>query len=77
MLYEVITHLNDVTRLLLALMQEQPDLTGTQLLELTAAKIEHPSTAKVIRSGAELMQGLLARDVLLGSRRKNIPAIRH
>jgi len=70
-------HLNDVTRLLLALMQEQPDLTGTQLLELTAAKIEHPSTAKVIRSGAELMQGLLARDVLLGSRRKYIPAIRH
>ncbi len=70
--------LNDVTRLLLALMQEQPELTGAQLLELTAAKIKHPSKAKVISSGTDLMQGLLARDVLLGSRPKHqIPEVPH
>jgi len=63
--------LNDVTRLLLALMQEQTELTGAHLLELTAAEIKHPSKAKVISSGTDLMQGLLARDVLLGSRPKN------
>jgi hypothetical protein len=61
--------LNDVARLLLALMQEQPDLTGSQLLELTAARIDHPDPPVVIRGGKQLMLDLLARDVLLGARR--------
>jgi len=60
--------LNDVTRLLLALMQEQPDLTGKQLLERTAETIGHRNPALVVRSGRELMQDLRDRDVLLGTR---------
>lgn len=61
--------LNDVTRLLLALMLEQPDLIGSQLLELTAVKIGHPDPAVVVQGGRQLMQDLLTRDVLLGTRR--------
>ena len=60
--------LNDVARLLLALMQEQADLSGQQLLETTAARIKHPAPASVLEHGFNLLQGLRARDVLLGTR---------
>ncbi len=60
--------LNDVTRLLLALMQERPNLTGQQLLELTARRIGHPTPSSVIQNGANLMHDLRIRDVLLGIR---------
>lgn len=61
--------LNDVTRLLLALMQEQPSLTGARLLEQTAEGIGHLEPSAVVHSGKRLMQDLLDRDVLLGTRR--------
>lgn len=60
--------LNDVTRFLLALMQEQPDLNGLRLLELTAARIGHSDANSVIKHGVQLMQDLRSRDVLLGTR---------
>jgi len=63
--------LNDVTRLLLALMQEQPESTGQSLLEAVAVNIHHPEPPKVISSGKQLMQDLLDRDVLLGIRIKD------
>ncbi len=60
--------INDVSRLLLALMQEQPDLTGQQLLERTATRLGHPRPALVMHHGVKLMQDLHSRDVLLGTR---------
>jgi hypothetical protein len=59
--------LNEVTRLLLALMQEQPGLTGRQLLQRVTVQIGHHSPAVVTEKGAALMRELRARDVLLGT----------
>ena len=60
--------LNEVTRLLLALMQEKPELTGQQLLELTAEKIGHPDPSVVVNNGTRLLADLQSRDVVLGTR---------
>jgi hypothetical protein len=60
--------LNEVTRLLLALMQEHPELNGQQLLKLTAETIQHPDHSVVMQNGITLMQDLHSRDVLLGTR---------
>ena len=62
--------LNDVTRLLLALMSEEPTLCGRELLERIASRIGHPKPSRVFEHGARLMQELRARDVLLGIRRE-------
>ena len=61
--------LNDVTRLLLEFMQTSPQNSGRELLQQVATAIGHPEPQKVISSGAELLQGLAARDILLGTRR--------
>jgi len=55
------------------LCQFQADLAGVpverpQLLETTAARIKHPAPASVLEHGFNLLQGLRARDVLLGTR---------
>lgn len=60
--------LNNVSRLLLALMQEQPGITGRALLELTAERIAHLNPSAVIEHGSKLLQDLLDRDVVLGTR---------
>lgn len=60
--------LNDVTRLLLQQLQESPQLTGAQHLQRVAKAIGHPDPAKVIAAGAEVLQDLCERDVLLGTR---------
>jgi len=60
--------LNAVSRLLLALMQEQPETSGRQLLEQTASRIGFKDTATVITTGSQLMMDLRDRDVLLGTR---------
>ena len=59
--------MNQVSQLLLALMREKPELTGRQLLTLTAEKIGHPRPEAVIESGGSLLQDLLQRDVVLGT----------
>ncbi len=59
--------LNEVSQLLLALMREQPKLSGRQLLELIASKIAHPRPAAVIESGRALLHDLWQRDVVLGT----------
>ena len=61
--------LNEVSRLLLQLMKEDQGRTGLQLLEEVAAAIGHPQPDKVLESGAELMEDLRRRDILLGTRR--------
>ncbi|MEE4218607.1 MAG: putative DNA-binding domain-containing protein [Xanthomonadales bacterium] len=64
--------LNDVTRLLLEFMQASPQTSGRELLEQVANAIGHSEPQKVVSSGAELLQGLAARDILLGTRRAGI-----
>jgi uncharacterized protein len=59
--------MNQVSQLLLALMREQPELTGRQLLMLTAGRIGHPRPEAVIESGGSLLHDLHHRDVVLGT----------
>jgi hypothetical protein len=59
--------MNQVSQLLLALLREHPQLTGRQLLVVTAGKIGHPRPAAVIESGGALLYDLLQRDVVLGT----------
>lgn len=60
--------LNDVTRLLLEFMQASPQASGRELLKQVASAIRHPEPQKVISSGADLLESLAARDILLGTR---------
>jgi len=60
--------MNDVTRLLLALLQEDLDLAGHELLSEIAKKIDHPAPTRVMESGERLLRDLHQKDILLGSR---------
>jgi len=60
--------LNDVSRLLLELMKEKRDATGLELLTRIAATIEHPEPEQVVSSGADLLEDLRRKDVLLGTK---------
>lgn len=61
--------LNDVSRLLLEFMQKDPEATGRQLLLRVADAIGHPEPEKVLSSGAELLDDLKRKGILLGTRR--------
>jgi hypothetical protein len=61
--------LNDVSRLLLELMQENQAATGLELLTKVAATIGHPESERVITAGTKLLDELRKKDVLLGTRR--------
>ena len=61
--------LNDVSRLLLELMQENQTATGLELITKVAAAIGHPGSEQVINAGTQLLKKLKDRDVLLGTRR--------
>lgn len=58
--------LNEVSRLLLELMQDNRSASGNELLNQVAATIGHPDPAQVIAAGAELLEDLRDRDVVLG-----------
>jgi hypothetical protein len=60
--------LNEVTQLLLRLMQAEPDLSGAELLDRVALGIAHPDPQRVREAGAGVLADLRARDVLLGTR---------
>jgi hypothetical protein len=60
--------LNEVTQLLLALMREDPQATGKQLLEQTATRINHPNPEAVVKNGRQLLENLLSKHVILGTR---------
>ena len=59
--------LNEVSQGLLALMREQPALSGRRLLMLAAEKIRHSTPEAVIESGGALLHDLRQRDVVLGT----------
>lgn len=61
--------LNNVSRLLLELMQQHREATGRELLTKVAAAIGHPEPAKVISTGTSLLEDLQQKDILTGTRR--------
>jgi hypothetical protein len=58
---------NAVTARLLSLLDEQPELTGQQALEMIAAELQHPQPELVVQGGLETMQHLHRAGVLLGT----------
>jgi hypothetical protein len=58
--------LNEVTRLLLQQLRDAPERTGTEQLHRVARAIRHPDPQRVLAAGAEVLQDLRDRDVLLG-----------
>lgn len=60
--------LNDVSRLLLNLMQENSDLTGLELLTEITSRINHPDPSVVIHNGKNLLQDFRSKDIVLGTR---------
>ena len=60
--------LNPVSQLLLELMQQEPAMTGRELLQEVAVRIRHPDPEKVIAAGAELLAELKEKHIVLGTR---------
>jgi hypothetical protein len=60
--------LNDVSRLLLELLQENHAASGLELLTSIAETIGHQEPETVISAGADLLNDLVQKDVLLGTR---------
>ena len=60
--------LNPVSARLLELIREGRELTGDSLLHTIAGELQHPRPEVVVNGGLEIMQNLLSRDILLGSK---------
>ena len=60
---------NDVTARLVALMDEHPNHTGKQLLEIVGDELSHPNLDTVLAGGMDILNRLRRHDVLLGTRR--------
>jgi hypothetical protein len=60
---------NAVTQRLLALLQEDPESSGLEQLNRIAVELSHPAPEQVLAFGAQLLEDLHARGVLLGTRR--------
>ncbi|MGD2055514.1 MAG: putative DNA-binding domain-containing protein [Gammaproteobacteria bacterium] len=60
---------NPVTKRLLELVDTTTSASGTELLVRIAEEMDHPQPEVVIRSGSEILQGLLQKDIILGTRR--------
>lgn len=60
--------LNPVSARLLELMQQADGRAGRVLLQQIAAELRHPDADAVERGGAEILEDLRRRDVILGTR---------
>lgn len=60
--------LNELTRLLVHLMGTHPDLSGRELLLLTAEQSGYSDPEGLTRHGRKLLENLRARDIVLGAR---------
>ncbi len=58
---------NATTARLLELLEEDASLTGRQALEQIAREINHPDPDVVVNGGADILQDLLSRDVIMGT----------
>lgn len=59
--------INPVTQRLLLLIEQQPQLSGRQLLAQIAVELQRPDPDAVLQYGAELLQDMRARNVILGT----------
>ena len=60
--------INAVTQRLLQLLKENPRQTGLDVLNTIAGELAHSDPDTVIRAGAELLDDLRRRNVILGTR---------
>jgi hypothetical protein len=60
--------INEFTRLLIELLASEDTLSGRKILEQVADITGHPDVEKVMASGADLLNSLRARDIILGTR---------
>ncbi len=60
--------INEFTRFLIELLASEDALDGRRILEKVASITGHPEPDKVMASGAELLESLRARDIVLGTR---------
>jgi hypothetical protein len=61
--------INAVTARLLTLAEESPSRTGADLLMQIAEELQHADLDAVIAAGAEILDGLRERGIVLGTRR--------
>ncbi|MDP3294962.1 MAG: putative DNA-binding domain-containing protein [Nevskia sp.] len=59
---------NAVTARLLTLAEQQPEASGYTLLEQIAEELQHPEVDDVVSAGAEILEGLRERGIVLGTR---------
>lgn len=60
--------LNPVSARLLELVQKDQNIPGRILLENIANEMQHPNPEVVIKGGADIMQDMRSKDVLLGTK---------
>lgn len=60
---------NAVTARLLTLAEQQPTASGAELLIQIADELAHPDVDAVLSAGAEILEGLRARGIVLGAGR--------
>jgi len=60
--------INAVTQRLLELVKQNMQATGLEILQMIAEEMQHPDPAVVITAGAQLMQDLKARNIIIGTR---------
>lgn len=58
---------NPVTARLVALIAEQPEQTGRQLLEQIAQELRHPQPEVVVQGGKQILSQLYGSHIILGS----------
>ena len=61
--------INAVTARLLTLAEEQPQRSGAELLIQIAEELAHPDVDAVMAAGADILEGLRERGIVLGARR--------
>jgi len=60
--------INALTLLLMRAIESHPELSAQELLQTLAEELHTADKDAVVEAGAQLLQGLLQRDILLGSR---------
>lgn len=61
--------LNPVSARLLEYLQQQPGMTGRDILLRIAGEIRHPDPEVVVNGGAEILQMLHSKDIILGTQK--------
>jgi hypothetical protein len=60
--------INAVTQRLLELIKQNTQATGLEILQIIAGEMQHPDPDIVINAGAQLIQDLKARNIIIGAR---------